>query len=239
MLTVNGITLSGIIKGFHTFSVDTNVSVGLKSKYNLVLFYQGLFEWWKEGTEYLFQRIQTWAALTRGYNRLRSKRFVEGRSDLIRVTWIKAEFSVKQGNISSYERIFYREIFLDRNNNNNNNNDDDGDGDGDDNDDDDDDDEDGVDEDGVDEDGVDEDGVDEDGVDEDGVDEDGVDEDGVDENGDDEDDDDEDDDDDENGDDENGDDENGDDEDDEDDDDDDDNDNNNDNLDRICFKSID
>lgn len=35
---------------------------------------KGLSEWWNEETEYMFQRIERWAAFARGYNRLRSQR---------------------------------------------------------------------------------------------------------------------------------------------------------------------
>ncbi|XP_012287043.1 uncharacterized protein LOC105703313 [Orussus abietinus] len=40
---------------------------------------KGLSEWWNEETEYVFQRIERWAALARGYNRLRSQRLSRGR----------------------------------------------------------------------------------------------------------------------------------------------------------------
>ncbi|XP_015114113.1 uncharacterized protein LOC107039153 isoform X2 [Diachasma alloeum] len=40
---------------------------------------KGLFEWWSEESEYLLQRIERWAALARGYNRLRSHKFSRGR----------------------------------------------------------------------------------------------------------------------------------------------------------------
>ncbi|XP_015601845.1 uncharacterized protein LOC107270915 [Cephus cinctus] len=40
---------------------------------------KGLSEWWSEETEYVFQRIERWAALARGYNRLRSQRLSRGR----------------------------------------------------------------------------------------------------------------------------------------------------------------
>lgn len=36
---------------------------------------RGLSEWWSEETEYMFQRIERWAAFARGYNRLRSHRW--------------------------------------------------------------------------------------------------------------------------------------------------------------------
>ncbi|XP_043275200.1 uncharacterized protein [Venturia canescens] len=41
--------------------------------------HRGLSEWWSEETEYIFQRIERWAALARGYNRLRSQRLSRGR----------------------------------------------------------------------------------------------------------------------------------------------------------------
>lgn len=31
-------------------------------------------EWWSEETEYIFQRIEHWAACAKGYNRLRSQK---------------------------------------------------------------------------------------------------------------------------------------------------------------------
>lgn len=40
---------------------------------------KGLSEWWSEETEYIFQRIERWAAYARGYNRLRSQRLSRGR----------------------------------------------------------------------------------------------------------------------------------------------------------------
>ena len=40
---------------------------------------KGLSEWWSEETEYIFQRIERWAAFARGYNRLRSQRLSRGR----------------------------------------------------------------------------------------------------------------------------------------------------------------
>ncbi|XP_076636683.1 uncharacterized protein LOC143349369 [Colletes latitarsis] len=43
------------------------------------LFQKGLSEWWNEETEYVFQRIERWAAYARGYNRLRSQRLSRGR----------------------------------------------------------------------------------------------------------------------------------------------------------------
>ncbi|XP_066597464.1 protein hook homolog [Prorops nasuta] len=42
-------------------------------------FHKGLSEWWSEETEYVFQRIERWAAYARGYNRLRSQRLSRGR----------------------------------------------------------------------------------------------------------------------------------------------------------------
>ncbi|XP_067211223.1 uncharacterized protein [Linepithema humile] len=36
---------------------------------------KGLSEWWSEETEYVFQRIERWAAFARGYYRLRSQRW--------------------------------------------------------------------------------------------------------------------------------------------------------------------
>lgn len=42
-------------------------------------FHKGLSEWWSEETEYVFQRIERWAAFARGYNRLRSQRLSRGR----------------------------------------------------------------------------------------------------------------------------------------------------------------
>ncbi|KAL2711898.1 hypothetical protein V1478_018919 [Vespula squamosa] len=68
---------------------------------NMALFYKGLFEWWNEETEYLFQRIQRWAALTKGYNRLRSERLSKGRLTM------HAE-SGSKWNFSSNKRIFLR-----------------------------------------------------------------------------------------------------------------------------------
>lgn len=44
-----------------------------------VMFQKGLSEWWNEETEYIFQRIERWAAYARGYNRLRSQRLSRGR----------------------------------------------------------------------------------------------------------------------------------------------------------------
>ncbi|EFN83739.1 hypothetical protein EAI_17128 [Harpegnathos saltator] len=41
---------------------------------------KGLSEWWSEETEYVFQRIERWAAFARGYNRLRSQRWSKERS---------------------------------------------------------------------------------------------------------------------------------------------------------------
>ncbi|XP_043262102.1 uncharacterized protein LOC122402957 [Colletes gigas] len=43
------------------------------------LLQKGLSEWWNEETEYVFQRIERWAAYARGYNRLRSQRLSRGR----------------------------------------------------------------------------------------------------------------------------------------------------------------
>ncbi|KZC08196.1 PREDICTED: uncharacterized protein LOC107186403 [Dufourea novaeangliae] len=40
---------------------------------------KGLTDWWNEETEYVFQRIERWAAYARGYNRLRSQRLSRGR----------------------------------------------------------------------------------------------------------------------------------------------------------------
>ncbi|XP_015172631.1 PREDICTED: suppressor of Mek1-like [Polistes dominula] len=45
----------------------------------VVPFHKGLSEWWSEETEYVFQRIERWAAFARGYNRLRSERLSKGR----------------------------------------------------------------------------------------------------------------------------------------------------------------
>lgn len=42
---------------------------------------KGLSEWWSEETEYVFQRIERWAASARGYNRLRSQRWFKDRSE--------------------------------------------------------------------------------------------------------------------------------------------------------------
>ncbi|CAL7933786.1 unnamed protein product [Xylocopa violacea] len=44
-----------------------------------VMLQKGLSEWWNEETEYIFQRIERWAAYARGYNRLRSQRLSRGR----------------------------------------------------------------------------------------------------------------------------------------------------------------
>nr|XP_003702371.1 PREDICTED: uncharacterized protein LOC100881271 [Megachile rotundata] len=44
-----------------------------------VMLQKGLAEWWNEETEYIFQRIERWAAYARGYNRLRSQRLSRGR----------------------------------------------------------------------------------------------------------------------------------------------------------------
>ncbi|XP_016922938.1 uncharacterized protein LOC108004494 [Apis cerana] len=44
-----------------------------------VMIQKGLSEWWSEETEYIFQRIERWAAYARGYNRLRSQRLSRGR----------------------------------------------------------------------------------------------------------------------------------------------------------------
>ncbi|XP_017879648.1 asparagine-rich protein-like [Ceratina calcarata] len=44
-----------------------------------VMLQKGLSEWWSEETEYIFQRIERWAAYARGYNRLRSQRLSRGR----------------------------------------------------------------------------------------------------------------------------------------------------------------
>lgn len=44
-----------------------------------VMLQKGLAEWWSEETEYIFQRIERWAAYARGYNRLRSQRLSRGR----------------------------------------------------------------------------------------------------------------------------------------------------------------
>ncbi|XP_012256123.2 uncharacterized protein LOC105686091 [Athalia rosae] len=41
--------------------------------------HRGLSNWWTEETEYVFQRIERWAAFARGYNRLRSQRYSRGR----------------------------------------------------------------------------------------------------------------------------------------------------------------
>nr|KAF7406595.1 hypothetical protein H0235_014251 [Vespula pensylvanica] len=68
---------------------------------NTALFYKGLFEWWNEETEYLFQRIQRWATLTRGYDRLRSERLSKGRLTM------HAE-SGSKWNFSSNKQIFLR-----------------------------------------------------------------------------------------------------------------------------------
>lgn len=40
---------------------------------------KGLSEWWSEETEYVFQRIERWAAFARGYNRLQSQRWFKNR----------------------------------------------------------------------------------------------------------------------------------------------------------------
>ncbi|XP_003702371.2 uncharacterized protein LOC100881271 [Megachile rotundata] len=44
-----------------------------------VMLQKGLAEWWNEEAEYIFQRIERWAAYARGYNRLRSQRLSRGR----------------------------------------------------------------------------------------------------------------------------------------------------------------
>ncbi|XP_034189357.1 uncharacterized protein LOC117608404 [Osmia lignaria lignaria] len=44
-----------------------------------VMLQKGLAEWWSEETEYIFQRIERWAAYAKGYNRLRSQRLSRGR----------------------------------------------------------------------------------------------------------------------------------------------------------------
>ncbi|XP_071629065.1 uncharacterized protein [Temnothorax longispinosus] len=43
---------------------------------------KGLSEWWSEETEYVFQRIERWAAFARGYNRLRSQRWFKNRQTI-------------------------------------------------------------------------------------------------------------------------------------------------------------
>ncbi|KYN33939.1 hypothetical protein ALC56_11753 [Trachymyrmex septentrionalis] len=40
---------------------------------------KNLSEWWSEETEYIFQRIERWAAFARGYNRFRSQRWFENQ----------------------------------------------------------------------------------------------------------------------------------------------------------------
>ncbi|XP_011863291.1 PREDICTED: uncharacterized protein LOC105559536 isoform X2 [Vollenhovia emeryi] len=46
------------------------------------LLQRGLSEWWSEETEYVFQRIERWAAFARGYNRLRSQRWFKNRQTM-------------------------------------------------------------------------------------------------------------------------------------------------------------
>ena len=46
---------------------------------NLETRQRALSEWWTEETEYIFQRIERWAACARGYNRLKSQRISKGR----------------------------------------------------------------------------------------------------------------------------------------------------------------
>lgn len=53
-------------------------------------FHRNFSEWWSEETEYVFQRIERWAAYARGYNRLRSQRLSSGRMTMHkdeRSTW--------------------------------------------------------------------------------------------------------------------------------------------------------
>ncbi|EGI60713.1 hypothetical protein G5I_11078 [Acromyrmex echinatior] len=40
---------------------------------------KNLSEWWSEETEYIFQRIERWAAFARGYNRFRSQSLKQSR----------------------------------------------------------------------------------------------------------------------------------------------------------------
>lgn len=54
------------------------MAVGITEEMTASL-HKGLSEWWSEETEYVFQRIERWAAFARGYNRLRSQRLSRGR----------------------------------------------------------------------------------------------------------------------------------------------------------------
>ena len=62
---------------------------------------RGLSEWWSEETEYIFQKIERWAAYARGYNRLRSQRISRGRMTM-------DEFLSSRWNISG-NKIFIEE----------------------------------------------------------------------------------------------------------------------------------
>lgn len=56
-----------------------NRRMALTTDYVMTPVHKGLSEWWSEETEYVFQRIERWAAFARGYNRLRSERLSKGR----------------------------------------------------------------------------------------------------------------------------------------------------------------
>lgn len=61
---------------YHRFKYSATV---IMSEDVSVTIQKGLSEWWNEETEYIFQRIERWAAYARGYNRLRSQRLSRGR----------------------------------------------------------------------------------------------------------------------------------------------------------------
>ncbi|EZA62207.1 uncharacterized protein LOC105279116 [Ooceraea biroi] len=44
-----------------------------------IIVHRSLSEWWSEETEYVFQRIEKWIAFARGYNRLRSLRWLKNQ----------------------------------------------------------------------------------------------------------------------------------------------------------------
>ncbi|XP_046734068.1 uncharacterized protein LOC124404177 [Diprion similis] len=74
--------------------------------------HRGLSDWWNEETEYVFQRIEEWAALARGYNRLRSQRYSRGRLTMrdepVDTNWNISANKLVVGDCESLSPRFYR-----------------------------------------------------------------------------------------------------------------------------------
>ncbi|XP_015521774.1 uncharacterized protein [Neodiprion pinetum] len=74
--------------------------------------HRGLSDWWNEETEYVFQRIEEWAALARGYNRLKSQRYSRGHLTMKEepgdTNWSISANKLVVGDCESWNPRFYR-----------------------------------------------------------------------------------------------------------------------------------